>query len=515
MQTGQPSNYTICDRVGAKAWLTEQFVSYLESRFGIFIESSMNSLEVPEISGVKMGFGYSLNDIKIENVTVQNYSLSLMPGVGLKMKIVGVGANISGDYRVKGEAWWNPLQTSGSVTASLVPSETSLEAHLEAFLDPVGAPVIKVKDFFADIEVSDLKVRGSILSAVIELLASIFNGILHPVLQNVLESKLHEMIEQKIDKALAGFEFLMPLPLPAPYDSLFISFQPCSLETTAEYFAIGLRGEVFNAKNASYRYPADPLPLPEKPPPHAGGTMLALAMTKWIVNSALWELEKDGMFKQTITSEMLPPNALFKLDTWSMSSLVPSWAFKFPPSPVTLEVEADGAPKVDLANGDISLAAPSRVTMNTVEHNTTKMAAKFEVPLSGDVRFGFAPYAADQQKAWMNIEHIGFTPVKEVASNVGWLTVSAMATVMQATLGTMVLPWINARLNAGFPLPEAHGIGLANTTVRITDIFTVSSDVTWNLTETINHFFGGAAGMLKAMKGSGLQVGQGLSPANI
>jgi len=486
-----------CKHVGGRAWVSQKGVDYLVEAFLPVIVDEIEAVEISPKTGSAYGFSYSLNNFEISNMSIASPRAYFRQDEGLGLDVQGVSVQVKLKYRVEGTDWWNPIWSSGTITA-VVSQDTGGTGVIRVGVSPIGNPVLNMTVETIHTTLKDLQLSGTRLSAVIEFISSFVSDYIGEMIATKIKSVIEWFINDKFNSYLDVIDLKLPLPVDPPYNISALDASLCAVHIGTNYIGVDTRAEVVDLEDDTLVYPVEPLELPQGPPMTVDdfeSSMFAAALTKWTINSGLWLYQTRDLARYTLMQSDIPENSPIVLSAEYLRPLVgnapgvPPWYWNADQDgkkkEFAIEISSNNVPAISFSSGRI------QTTLNTT------MAFKMQgVPTAQQYAFSIqAPIRAsagvhvEGGKVTGELQYVSSLPIKLVSavSRVSMFAVSAFIEILSATV---LVPLANMHLGNGYPIPTKYGITALNTSVQITDMVVARSDVLLNTKEIMDIIYG-------------------------
>eukprot|EP00445_Apocalathium_hangoei_P072282 CAMPEP_0204147826 /NCGR_PEP_ID=MMETSP0361-20130328/23071_1 /ASSEMBLY_ACC=CAM_ASM_000343 /TAXON_ID=268821 /ORGANISM="Scrippsiella Hangoei, Strain SHTV-5" /LENGTH=588 /DNA_ID=CAMNT_0051102091 /DNA_START=6 /DNA_END=1772 /DNA_ORIENTATION=+ len=489
-----------CSKVGARAWVTQRGLDYAGTELKKVVTAELLNKATSSISptsgNIFLVGDYSFNNFTVMSANVTDTKLGFLDGQGLDIQVQGIQLAIKADFKF--ESWLIHGRGTVVITTNSPASSASLSVAVD--VTPMGAPelkALKVSVATGDLKSTFAVTSGSLSAWLLNSLSGLITSFMAPVLKKQAEDALTQMVNVDLNNMLSSQSFELPVPMPAPAGNLTIDLGLCRVRTSKDYMAVDIRGLISDVTRPSLLYPVQPIPLPEVPPKGLDNSMVAVSVTKWIVNSGLWIFHQAGLFKNySVGPEQIPANPLFSMTTKAWGHAVPAWKSRWYWSrDITVSSFVLEPPTVNLSHGKFAINANTRYVVNTTDlknrSDFSVFAFSLKSPLKAEVSFGVTNMTAGPQNITINLENLQLNFNLE-KSAVGLVAVPLINPLLSWISSGVIVPMINSALAEGIPVASTNGIDLTNVAVGITDTMNFYADSKADLSAFITSRFGAA-----------------------
>ncbi|EEF33422.1 Lipopolysaccharide-binding protein precursor, putative [Ricinus communis] len=286
-------------------------------------------------------------------------------------------------------------------------------------------------------------------------------------------------ITKKLREAILEFDsFLQALPKEIPVDdnaSLNVTFvkDPSLSNSTIGFNINGL----FTAKE---KIPVPMLNYKNSQPSvfcTDPSKMLGISLDEAVFNSAS-ALYYDAKFMQWIVDK-IPDQNLLNTAGWRF--IVPQLYKKYPNYDMNLNISLSSPPIIRISGHDIDATVYADLIIDVLKADQVIPVACISLDIRGSGSVGISG-----NKLGGSVKLIDFS-MSLKWSNVGNLRLYLVQPVMWTLIQTVFLPYANAHLGQGFPLPIIRGFTLQNAEIILSSAtITVCSDLEFTESQAIN-----------------------------
>ncbi|KAD3066576.1 hypothetical protein R6Q59_019190 [Mikania micrantha] len=227
-----------------------------------------------------------------------------------------------------------------------------------------------------------------------------------------------------------------------------------------------INGLFVENRNETYSY-ANSL----QPPVHCSdpSKMIGIALDEAVFRSA-FALYYNAMFMHWIVDK-IPQQSLLNTSGWRF--IVPELYKKFPNENMNLNLSLSDAPDVQISLQQIDAAVYADLVINVLHRSDTIPVACISLVITG---MSTVQITENNLSAHLKMDDL---TMSLKWSKIGPLHMFLIQPVMWTIIETVFLPYVNARIGVGFPLPIVSGFMLQNAEIITSDSrITVCSDVT-------------------------------------
>ncbi|XP_005384910.1 PREDICTED: BPI fold-containing family B member 3 [Chinchilla lanigera] len=385
-----------------------------------------------------------LSGVKIEELTLPEVSLKLLPGLGVQLNLhTKVGLHGSG-----------PLGGLLQLAA-----EVNVSSRVALGMSSRGTPTLVLK-------------RCSTLLGHISLLSGLLPAPLLAVVQQMLFKVLPDLLCPVVDSVLGVMNELLGATLSlVPLGTLgSVEFTLATLPLISnQYIELNINSIVKSAAGDLIDFPKPHVPV--KVPPKQDHTS-QVTVPLYLFNTVFGVLQTSGALDIDITPELVPSN--IPLTTTHLAALVPEALGKLPPGQhLLLSLRVKEVPTVTLQNkkASISIAATIHV-LSPVPQGTP--AALFQLNEVLTLNAQLAPSATKLHLS-LSLERLSG---KLASSSVHTFEASRLEEWLSSVLRAAYMSKLNVVLEVGIPLPKILNVNFSNSALDIIEnavVLTVAS----------------------------------------
>jgi len=419
--------------------------------FKVLIPGILEKIEGATLPDIPPIDGLEVTDLKITSfeMTVDdlNYWSPSDNVAELDIKNLNLGLSLNFDYK--------PLHLTGS--ADITSDDTSMTTMVT-----VGAKDKKLTLDVTKIEldIGDLvvKISGSFIDKILNLLTSLFKKIV----QDVVNKEINDLLKAKaaaiVDKTLSSIPAYVPLGVVPLAFSTAITSGPLLNDTI---IAFGLESRL--VPTADFHLPEDVPPAKPMPVWMNDGEQTQLYVNEYAVNSALASLSYLNT-NFTITGEMLPKTLPISLDATNFEVLFPGISEKYgADTPVDIQIILDDHPDRVLfstSGMDLDLGVELRFLVKQSENSEPISVVALRLDIGGTVTIDI-----DDDLIKITVPKLTATYTKLLSSTLDPAPSNESLLTNFEALMQLGQELISVMLPNSVPMPTPNGISLHGTKV--------------------------------------------------
>lgn len=419
------------------------------------ISEIVKNVKIPLIGKVHV----VLKDIGINGVQVG--SSDVVPSVG---GVVIVGNGVSCELEVKWHysygTWVGPVSVSDSGTASIKVDGMEIRVTLD-MVNKEGSMNLSIVECNCRINDISIDLDGGA--------SWLYQGIVD-AFEDEIVSAVEKAITKKLKAGISHLEsILQTLPKQIPVDdtaSLNVTFvnNPYTSDTS---LGVEINGLFIQNKTHAHSYHnglQPPVSCSES------SKMIGIALDEAVFKSAS-ALYYNAKFMHWIVDK-IPQQSLMNTAGWRF--IVPQLYRKYPNADMNLDITLSDPPVMQISWQKIGAIVYADLIIDVLEGDDTIPVACISLVIAGT---GSVEIVGNNLTGHMNLDD--FT-MSLKWSKIGTLHMFLIQPVMWTIIETVFLPYANARLGVGFPLPIIRGFMLQNAEIIPSDSrITVCSDVAY------------------------------------
>ncbi|XP_063068666.1 bactericidal permeability-increasing protein [Engraulis encrasicolus] len=445
---------------GVKVAFTSKGLDYVKNVVADRVQEKLLTAILPPVEGsVSIGIGnvhYALTQMKVVKVDLPQPSVSFVQDVGVSVEVSGLSIAISGNWRTR----FGIIKDRGTFEMALFGLSSSLTVQLGN--DSQGRVSVDCLSCSASLDRVDVRFHGG-AGAIIEAFVELFPGLI----KGRIEGRICPLLEKQVgdlEVLMAAMKVRIPVDKGMVFD---ISLMNAPLVSTSN-MEMDLKGVFYSQQHPKEPpFAAQDFQLPPRP-----GSMISVGISQFTYNTLGYAYLSAGLLQKNITDDMIPKVSPVRLNTSSFGAFVPQLPKLFPNMLMELQVFAEEAPAVCFQMDSFSVAMST--TINAYALNCSQLLPLFTLKLT--TKFNGKLSIADNKLVGV-LEFNNLT-LSLVSSKIGTFKTLSLETVMAQGVKTFLLPTLNAKLMAGFPLPVKKGVELVQPVLQIQQGFlAVFSDI--------------------------------------
>ncbi|ROI52200.1 Bactericidal permeability-increasing protein [Anabarilius grahami] len=381
------------------------------------IQSELKSTAIPEVrDGIDIGIGtvdYDLSNMQVVECSMPDPSLVFVQGTGVSVTVSQLSLSVTGSWTTQ----FGIIHDGGSFDLAVYNIQIYTLLQLG---DDAGRLSITTVSCSADIGGVDIQ----------------FHGVDVPVGQYI-------------------------------YLSIPLTSSPA---VTDQSFELDIKGEFYSSSSPS----EPPFSASVFDMQYAENSMLSLAASEFLVNSAAYAFLRSGVLQINIKDDMIPKSSPIHLNTSQFGAFIPQLRTLYPNMEMQVLLYASETPLFSFSSGVIDVHVPAAAKFSAVKPDGTL------VPLfTLDVDCNFSGSALIDKNLTGAFEMKNLT-LTLGSSEIGDFKTDSFQQVLVIAVKMFVLPKLNAALKIGFLLPTLQGFSLINSQLLIKN----SSDIKCAVTVT-------------------------------
>nr|XP_043621260.1 putative BPI/LBP family protein At1g04970 [Erigeron canadensis] len=459
-----PTKTTANDQSFIQILITQNGLDFIKN---LLISKAVSSLTPTSISDIEKAVKIPvigkvdilLSDIVINKVNVGSSGVRPSEG-GVSI----VGSDFSCDLSVKWHysygTWVGPISISDSGTASV--EVNGMEIGIALGLDNQDGS-LKLSMMECNCQIQDISIN-------LDGGASwLYQGIVNAFKEEIV-SAVEKAITKKLKTEVSELgSILQTLPRHIPVDdtsSLNVTLvnSPFLSDTSLGFEINGLFVESKTDPRAYHNHLQPPLACSDPP------KMVGIALDEAVFKSAS-ALYYDATFMHWIVDKV-PDQSLLNTAGWRF--IVPQLYKKYPNADMNLDISLSNPPVVQISSQKIGATVYADLIIDVLKGDETIPVACISLVIAGT---GSVQISRNNLTGHLKMDDFTMT-LKW--SKIGTLHMFLIQPVIWTMIETVFIPYVNARLGTGFPLPIIHGFLLENAEIISSDSrITVCSDVSY------------------------------------
>ncbi|XP_023570636.1 lipopolysaccharide-binding protein-like isoform X1 [Octodon degus] len=419
---------------GFMARITKKGLEYVQQYVVTTLKEQLSTIRLPDLSGHSkidlIGWvSYDFHSLKIHRFVLQNWNLNLLPELGIGVFLSNSYMSVGGDWKVN-KAF---ITLDGSFELKANGISISLSLNLDK--DQSGRPTASVTECSNSIGHISIHLSGS-LSWILNL----FHEIIENNIKMVLEEKVCDMVTEFTTSYLELY--LRTLPVTTMIDEVAsLDYRLVGApQVTSEGLDIPFKGEFFSQSHPSHV----PFEAPSMMLPPQHDRMIYLAVSQYMLNTAIWVYHHAGCMKVVIQNEDL--------------------ARLYPNMEVELEVSLESEPLLTLTPGNVTLSPVIDIRGLALLPSSSDQRTLFQLRVNTNVSIAIGV----NSNRIVGSVTIGSELKFEVKqSNLGNINKKLMESIFSYYTIKTIYSSLNAKLQEGFPLPLPRETSLNSVELQI------------------------------------------------
>lgn len=412
----------------------------------LHIPDITKNFRIPLIGNVHMGaLNMTLFSFHMDSSTVK------IGDTGILISLSGATANLSFDWEYSYEPGFIPItvKDSGRGTVEVDGVDVGLTITLRNDRGSLQLSVPECGSYVRDI------------SIILEGGASWFYQGFIDAFEDLFPSAVENVLSKKIKEASEGFNsvfqsFQKGFPI-SSFAALNITLigEPELSDSSLKLAIDGLFGAkddiVVSKSHNSYLRDSLSCKSPHK--------MIMASLNEHVLESAALIYFKADKMHWVVNK--IPGESLLNTTEWKY--IIPQLYMQYPDEQMNLNISVQSPPIIKVKNSQVTVTAPFDIIINVLDKGEIVPVIGVSVAISASI----SPEISSNAFAG-TIELEKFT-MSLKWSKVGNPHINLVKSLISTALRTVILPFVNAKLSKGIPLPDFHGYGLQNTTIACSD----------------------------------------------
>ncbi|XP_010542995.1 PREDICTED: putative BPI/LBP family protein At1g04970 [Tarenaya hassleriana] len=451
------------------------FTSVLVSQHGLdFVKNllvdkfiaSMIPLQIPRIEkSIKIPFLGGI-DVVVSNITIYELDVAssyVKPGeTGVVIVASGTTCNLSMQWRYSYSTWIVPAEISDQGLASVQVEGMEIGLSLGLQTDE-GSLKLSLSDSGCYVKDISIKLEGGA--------SWLYQGMIN-AFKDQIGSGVESTITKKLNEGVTELDsFLQSLPKEIPVDdkaALNVTFttDPILSNSSVTFEINGLftKREIIQAMEFYQRNSLSSFPCPED------SKMLGISVDEAVFNSAS-ALYYNADFMEWIVDKV-PDQSLLNTARWRF--IIPQLYKKYPNHDMNLNISLSSPPILKISEQNVGATVNADLVIDVLETDQVIPVACISLVVSGS---GSLKVTGNNLGGSVRLEDFAMS-LKW--SNIGNLHLHLIQPIIWTVIQTVFVPYVNTRLEKGFPLPIIHGFSLRNAEIIFSSSeIAVCSDVTY------------------------------------
>merc|ERR1712130_576077 len=213
---------------------------------------------------------------------------------------------------------------------------------------------------------------------------------------------------------------------------------------------------------------------------------LDLFFDQYLVNSGFWTYYENGVLQGYIYDNQIPDDFPIRLNTSSLSKLIPGLYKKYPNDTMRVFFSFDCPPLLEVLPNNRSGLNASATAVFSVNDNTAAKPVWDQVFSLSVTGISGGIVASFRKNTFTG--HVGELAfhLAQKNSTVGHIPVISLNVMINFFLNSIILPKLNAAFEKGIKIPSIEGLEFVSPSILLGKGFArVSTDVTYHLPERI------------------------------
>ncbi len=330
-----------------------------------------------------------------------------------------------------------------------------------------GDPQLVAKDVQVNFANMDVKVHGSMLSWLYDLIFSIAKNTIKQQASTAIAAQVKQMLNVMVNQLLATLNLEVPVSAVAQVDMQF---------TAPPSFSGGFAQAWLKGQFENITAPQD-APVPHSPlPTNAPSMMIEADVDQFLFNSGFWFLFHGDMLSHTVTQADIPPEVGLQLTTKTFGALVPAMKAAYPNSNLEWGLVATQQPNAAITpdQGVLMTGSFNMTWLVQATPNATEFKPMFTLGLDMAATVNLAANGTNLT-ASVGLRSFHMTLLD---SALGPFDTTTLTAFFNAIISSSLIPMANQRLKPGFPLPVVEGMSLRSPALTTNaGYFSLVSDV--------------------------------------
>ncbi|KAK7385816.1 hypothetical protein VNO78_31706 [Psophocarpus tetragonolobus] len=445
--------------------ITQNGLDFIRERLVKKAISSMISLQLPNIEKTsKIPFVGNVF-LVLSNITIYRMgvpSSHVKPAeTGISITASGVTCNLSMNWYYSYSTWLVPVEISdkGRAEVQVEGMEVGLTLGLE---NQEGSLKLKLKDCGSNVKDISIKLDGGA--------SWLYQGLVD-AFEDKIGSTVENAITKKLTKGISRLDsYLKSLPKEVPVDhqtfmnvtfvnDVLLSDSSVGFETNGLFVERNVSLPILDLYHKNSKLPFLCTNSTK---------MLGITLDEVVFNSAS-AVYYDAKFMHWIVDQ-IPDQSLLNTAGWRF--IVPQLYKKYPNHDMNLNISLSSPPAVEITNQKAGASILADMTIDVLEEDEVIPVACISLEIQGT---GLIKINGNNLVGAVRLNDF---QMALKWSNIGNLRMYLIQPVVWTLIETVLLPYTNARLSKGLPLPIIHGFTLQNAEIILsTSRLAVCSDV--------------------------------------
>jgi hypothetical protein len=440
---------------GITASLTSSAINTIVAGLLPALERKIGTITIPDISGNKDDFDYSMHDISCHSFTIASAAVALAPPAALAAALDGVSVACGASWSFHLHSW--PHTPSGSGSADVAVSKTT--AALSVALGARALrPNLTATSAALTVGAVDITLHGSAWDWLLDLFKSELESAVRGALDKSFGPAIVSFVDVDGNAALGAIPIAVPIAVRAPYNvsEARFGFTAPPVATTT-FLGIAVQGDVVPLNSTV----EPPVPAPALPFDGSDASfMIEGRFSPYLLESAAWTYFSLNLTVWPIAPADIPLG-LNVSDAYAI--IAPGLPKAFPHATVSITVAFAAVPAMMIAPeaaGGISAAAPLTIAFAATPAAGGPPQPAFTLSVNArvalNVSVGPSPTAPGSLVFSGALRYIS-ADIALASTAVGPVSVALLQGLVDLVL-PLACTVLNSDLSRGFPLPPIAGI---------------------------------------------------------
>eukprot|EP00898_Chlorokybus_atmophyticus_P004391 jgi/Chlat1/4953/Chrsp32S00377 len=446
-------------KAGLQVTLSEKGLLFAKKVLLTLLREKLIPINIPDISATAQSpigsISFDLSSIQLYEFATSASNVTLTSD-GAALEVAGMKASVAMGWAYSVHSKFLPVGDSGTadITAENISSglKLSMTAH-------DGRLALNVTEDGTKVDDLKIELHGG-QSWLYNLFVKLFGTQIKAAVAKGIDAGLLKAAEE-LNRFVAGLSNRIAVDSHAAVAVDIMEdpvFAPSylSVSTKGEFVAVGKEEE------REYDGPAPPV-LPDGPLCGSSSSMVTIAVTDYVVNSALWVYYHADQLHWDV--DELPHSFSLQLNTTAWKWIVPPLYREYPDAAMVLHVNATTLPEFRItAEEGIKATVDGEMLIQVVLPNNTLKgvaAVGLVVDLEGRARVVSTNITGSV--------HVDTLSLSLLWSDIGSFPMTLMQRAVQLIVNAVVIPRINQRLSTGFPLPRVPFVAFRESKITYRD----------------------------------------------
>ncbi|XP_038658995.1 bactericidal permeability-increasing protein-like [Scyliorhinus canicula] len=433
---------------GIQSKITQKALEYARQIAITAAEEKIKEFQPPDMSGTIDLLGwidYRITGMSIKSFGLPNSGIGFIPNSGVKFSMDNAHIDIAGNWHVT----FGLINDGGTFDLNI----NDLSAAFIVDISQGSArPVLSYQDCGASLNRFNLQLHGGGSWFYNMFLAQVKDKI-RQIAPQELCSEFRNMIG-KLESFIQTLSVSRQLDQYVELDYSLVG-EP---EIATNSIDLPIKGELYDVQH----HLDSPFTAQSFDLPNATDHMLILGLSEYFVNTGAFAYFAAGALHFNITDDMIPKDIPVRLNTSSLTFLIPKVAKQYPNLLMKIVMSASKQPIVRLVPGKLTADVFAAAEVFAILPNES-IAELFVLGVTASMRGQM--FASDMKlHGSVSLNSMDLTMEE---SKVGTIPIRSMEVMLKLGLQKMVIPKINALLKKGFIIPTLDKVSLINPVLQI------------------------------------------------